>query len=139
MHFKLDNLEKDLKITNSGYCFVVFKSESDANFIKKVIHDAGDKWYAYLPEGQSTLEDFIIRDDVGFPINYKDLKFESAFLEKDILWENLDSNQIVAAIKQWVFCVLLFIFFLFLMVPTNVISVLKGGNNPLWNKFVNFL
>ena len=127
-----------MKITNSGYCFVVFKSESDANFIKKVIEDAGDLWYTFLPEEGSTLEDFIKRDD-GIPINYRDLKFESAFLEKDILWENLDSNQIVAAIKQWVFCVFLFVFFLFLMVPTNVISVLKGGKNPLWNKFVNFL
>jgi len=69
----------------------------------------------------------------------KGLQFENAFLEKDILWENLDSNQTVATIKQWVFSIFLFIFFLFLMVPTNVISIMKKGKNPYWEQFVNFL
>jgi hypothetical protein len=55
------------------------------------------------------------------------------------MWENLDSNQTIAQIKQWVFCVFLFIFFLFLMVPTNVFNLMNRGNNKLWREFVSFL
>lgn len=84
------------------------------------------------------MSEFLAKEE-GYPIKCEDLKFENAFLEKDILWENLGSNQLVAGIKQWVFCIFLFIFFLFIMVPTNLLNALEKGDNHCWKEFVNFL
>ena len=109
--------------SNSGYCYLVLKNTKEANLLLE------DNLKTYI----SSL------DQKEYQIRLANIKAEEPFLMDDIMWENLDSNQTVAVIKQWVFCVFLFIFFLFLMVPTNVFNLMNRGDNKLWRGFVSFL
>ena len=103
----MEEEEKKRKESNSGYCFVIMKNSYDA---------------APFFDNDYFQEKLTDSHYFSLVLNFKEAITSEAFIENDIIWENLDSNQMVAKIKQFVFCILLLVFFLILMTPANVLS-----------------
>jgi len=55
-------------------------------------------------------------------------------MEKDILWENLDSNRYLAAYLQMILLIFLLFFFIVLMTPANLLNQLNSIHKFLGKK-----
>jgi hypothetical protein len=67
-------------------------------------------------------------------INFMNVVSTKPFLEKNILWENLDSNRLCAGLIQFILLILVLVFFIILMTPANVLNDLNSIHKTLGKK-----
>ena len=100
-----------LERTNSGFCFILLKSSDLASRFH---------FNHYFQEVRKTLS-----------LSYGGIDFSTViarkpFLEKDIIWENLQKDQMKAFWKRLVFIVLLMAFSMLIFVPSQVLGLLDA-------------
>jgi len=121
--------------SNAGYCFVITKFSADSvplhhndEFQKALLKmDNTDKIVKCAASSEPGAEETI-------ELDFREVESNKPYMEKDILWENLDSNRWFRGFIQFVLLILLLVFFLILMTPANLLNQLNSIGKKLNGK-----